>query len=409
MKNVSERIRVEGHIIDSLTLSKVLDRIMELGGQFVIEKVQVGQRQEETSSAVLKVSAETQVVLDGIIRRLRDLGAEVLDQGDARLARAPKDGVFPERFYATTNLETWVRGQGRWIKVDHAEMDCGIRVDLRRRLAEAVRFAAVKRGEWFVIGHQGVKVTPLQRPRETEVFEFMTSEASTEKPKIALIHKIAREIKRIRAGRRGKILLVAGPAVVHAGAREDLAWLIAHGYVDVLFAGNALATHDLEAAMFGTSLGLSLKSGGITHGGHEHHLRAINRVRGVGSIQKAIQKGWIRDGICYSLVKHKVPFVLAGSIRDDGPLPETITDVMKAQEVMRRHLPGVQLALLLATTLHAVATGNLLPGSVRTVCVDMNPSSVVKLNDRGTLQSVGFVTDVGYFLRELRRALALGT
>lgn len=401
----SERIRLEGHIIDSLTLSKVLDRIMELGGQFIIEKVQVGQRREETSSAVLKVSADTQGALDGIIRRLRDLGAEVLDQGDAQLARAPKEGVFPEGFYATTNLETWVRCQGRWMAVDHAEMDCGIRVDLRRRRVEAVRFAAVKRGDHFVIGHQGVKVTPLERPREAEMFEFMTSEASTEKPKIALIHKIAREIKRIRAGGRGKILVVAGPAVVHAGARDDLAWLIEHGYVNVLFAGNALATHDLEAAMFGTSLGLSLKSGEITHGGHEHHLRAINRVRGAGSIHKAVQKGWIRDGICYALVKGKVPFVLAGSIRDDGPLPETLTNVMEAQQAMRRRLPGVQLALLLATTLHAVATGNLLPGSVRTVCVDMNPSSVVKLNDRGTLQSVGFVTDVGYFLRELRRAL----
>jgi len=221
-----------------------------------------------------------------------------------------------------------------------------------------------------------------------------------------MIHELARKIKEIRSQKRGKILVVAGPAVVHTGSRQDLAWLIQNGFVDVFFSGNALAVHDIEADLFGTSLGLSLRSGKITHEGHEHHLRAINKIRGAGSIRQAVKRGIIRKGVMHSVIQKNIPFVLAGSIRDDGPLPDTIRDCIEAQRRMRALLPGVELALLLATTLHSVATGNILPGFVKTVCVDMNPSSVTKLNDRGTLQSVGFVTDIGYFLRELRRALA---
>jgi len=257
------------------------------------------------------------------------------------------------------------------------------------------------------VGHQGVKVVPLERPRDAGLFEFMTSDASTEKPKVVFIHQIAEAIRLARRQRPpGKILVVAGPAVVHTGAHKDLAWLIENGFVQVLFAGNALAAHDLEAELFGTSLGLSLKSGEVTHGGHEHHLRAINLIRNVGSIRAAVQRGLIRGGVMAACVRKKIPFVLAGSIRDDGPLPDVITDVLEAQRAMRRELAGVEVAIMLATTLHSVAVGNLLPARVRTVCVDMNPSSVTKLSDRGTWQSIGLVTDVGYFLRQLREDLS---
>lgn len=403
----SETLLLQGHIIDSLTFSKVLDRIMERAGRFTIQEISVGQRKNERSRAVLQVEADTQRQLDALLKELRNLGAEVLEKEDIHLAEAPKDGVFPDGFYATTNLETWVRYKGRWLKMVREEMDSGIRVDPKTGRAEPVRFAGVKKGDSFVIGHHGVKVVPLERPRDAALFEFMTSDASTEKPKGAFINQIGEAVRQIRK-RKGKIVVVGGPAIIHTGAHHDLAWLIENGYVQALFAGNALATHDMEAALFNTSLGLSLKSGAITHGGHEHHLRTINLIRKIGSIREAVQKKFIKTGVMAACIKRNVPFVLAGSIRDDGPLPEVMTDMLQAQAAMRRHLQGADMVIMLATTLHSVAVGNLLPARVRTVCVDMNPSSVTKLSDRGTWQSISLVTDVGHFLRELRTRLQRG-
>jgi lysine-ketoglutarate reductase/saccharopine dehydrogenase-like protein (TIGR00300 family) len=426
--NFSETLLLQGHIIDSLTFSKVLDRIMERGGRFKIQEIHIGQRKNERSRALLQVEADTQTGLDDLLKELRNLGSEVLEKDDVRLAPAPRNGVLPDGFYATTNLETWIRLKGHWVRVTTEQMDAGIRVDRSRKTAETVRFGGVKRGELFVISHQGVKVVPLERPRDAALFEFMTSEASTEKPKAVFIRQIADAIRQTHkqspgqraksaqygqplhpkgvGAPRGKVLFVAGPAVVHTGAHHDLAWLIDRGHVDVLFAGNALAAHDLEADMFGTSLGLSLTSGAVTHGGHEHHLRAINAIRKIGSIRGAVKRGIIKHGIMAACVRKKIPYVLAGSIRDDGPLPEVITDVLEAQTAMRRELAGVEVVIMIATTLHSVAVGNLLPARVRTVCVDINPSAVTKLSDRGTWQSIGLVTDVGYFLRQLREDLS---
>lgn len=379
---------------------------MEQGARFVIQEIQVGQKKNERSRALLQVETSSQEKLDALLKELRNLGAEVLEKEDVQVTPAPQDGVFPDGFYATTNLETWIRWKGRWVKCAREEMDSGIRVNPRRRTADPVRFAGVKRGDLFVVGHQGVKVIPLERPRDAALFEFMTSDASTEKPKAAFVHQIAKAIRQIRSQKPlGKVLVVAGPAVVHTGAHHDLAGLIEKGFVQVLFAGNALATHDIEADLFGTSLGLRLESGAVTHGGHEHHLRAINLIRRLGSIRRAVHRGAVRHGIMAACVRKNIPFVLAGSIRDDGPLPEVITDCMQAQTAMRKQLVGVDMVLMLATTLHSVAVGNLLPARVRTVCVDMNPSSVTKLSDRGTWQSISLVTDVGYFLRQLREDL----
>jgi lysine-ketoglutarate reductase/saccharopine dehydrogenase-like protein (TIGR00300 family) len=417
-RRFSETLLLQGHIIDSLTFSKVLDRIMDRGGRFTIQEISVGQKKNERSRAEISVQADTQTQLEELLKELRNLGAEVLEKEDVKLVPAPKDGVFPDGFYATTNLETWIRWKARWIRLDREEMDSGIRVDPRTGQAEPVRFAGIRRGDFFVVGQQGVKVVPLERPREAALFEFMTSEASTEKPKAAFITQIAKIMRDVRDARRKggralarrrqgppKVLVVGGPAIIHTGANQDLEWLIANDFVHVLFAGNALATHDMEASVFGTSLGMSLKRGLATHGGHEHHLRTINAVRRYGSIAEAVRKGFIKRGIMAACVRKNVPFVLAGSIRDDGPLPDVITDVIEAQRAMRKALQGVELSLMVATTLHSVATGNLLPARVRTVCVDMNPSSVTKLADRGSWQSIGLVTDVGYFFRELRTQL----
>lgn len=400
----SETVLLEGHIIDSLTFSKVLDRVMEVGARFTIEDIRVGQRKFERSRASLVIEADSQAKLDTLLKDLRNLGAEVLEKEDVRLAKAPKNGVFPDGFYTTTNLETWIRFRGAWKKMGREEMDSGIRVNPRTGESQPVRFASVKRGHFFVIGQRGVKVVPLERPRDGVLFEFMTSDASTEKPKAAFIRPMAELMRKIKKN-KGKVCVVAGPAVIHTGAHHDLAWLIDHGYVNVLLAGNALATHDMEASLFGTSLGMSLESGQITRGGHEHHLRTINLIRKLGSIRAAVRRGKIKTGIMAACIRKNVPFVLAGSIRDDGPLPEVITDVGEAQAAMRKHLQGVDFVLMMATTLHSVATGNLLPARVRTVCVDMNPSSVTKLLDRGTWQSTSLVTDIGYFLRELRTQL----
>lgn len=232
----------------------------------------------------------------------------------------------------------------------------------------------------------------------------MNSTVSSEKPKNLTVREIAESMRRAAEG-NGRILVVAGPAVVHTGSRELLSWLIRRGYVHVLFAGNALATHDIEQSFYGTSLGISMESGGGTEEGHEHHLRSINRIRRLGGIRQAIEEKVLTSGIMYECVTHNIPYVLAGSIRDDGPLPDVITDSLIAQTRMRELVQGVTFCLMIATTLHSIAVGNMLPAWVKTVCVDINPATVTKLADRGTFQTIGLVTDVEPFLRVLVQEL----
>jgi lysine-ketoglutarate reductase/saccharopine dehydrogenase-like protein (TIGR00300 family) len=280
-------------------------------------------------------------------------------------------------------------------------MDCGIRVDTAAGRAECVPMHRVKQGDRVVVGHRGVKVVPVERQQqEAAAFEFMASTVSTEQPKGLLIREIAESMQRVRR-ESGRILVVAGPGLVHTGASNYLVELIENGYVQVLFAGNGLAVHDMESDLFGTSLGVYVDKTIRASEGHEHHLWTINRIRRAGGIRQAVEQGVVRKGIFYSCVKNGVDFVLAGSIRDDGPLPDVITDTLQAQDVMREKARGVNFALMMATTLHAIATGNLLPASVKTVCVDINPAVVTKLTDRGTFQALGLVTDVEPFLREL--------
>jgi lysine-ketoglutarate reductase/saccharopine dehydrogenase-like protein (TIGR00300 family) len=315
------------------------------------------------------------------------------------------DGALPEGFYSTTNLPTDVRVAGSWIPVDNAEMDCAIVVD--DATARTVPMGDVRRGDLVVCGHDGIRVHPLERPRDPDEqpFGFMSSAVSSEKPQWLLVQRIAHAARRTKADGK-KVLWVLGPAVVHTGSIDDFAWMVRNGWVDVVFAGNALATHDVEASMFGTSLGVKLAEGIPAEHGHEHHIRALNAVRRAGSIRTAVESGLIRHGVMYELVTNDVPFVLAGSVRDDGPMPDVVTDMLEAQRRMRAHVPGLGLAIMVSTMLHSIATGNMLPATVTTVCVDINPAAVTKLMDRGSHQSVGMVTDVGLFLRQLREALA---
>ncbi len=400
-----EDVEVSGHIIDSLILPKILDTITGLGGTFHIKKISIGHARTDPSYALVEVHAETDETLQEILAQIADHGATPTAMVDCRLVEADMDGAFPEGFYSTTNQRTEIRLAGSWLALDDQEMDCGIAVDVDTTTARCLPMTDVRQGQQ-IVGHAGVRVLPQQRARDTQMFEFMSSRVSTEKPKGVAIREIAAEL--FRANREGgKTLIVGGPAIVHTGSGEHLCKLIRRGFVDVLFAGNALATHDIEQAIFGTSLGVRLDRGDVVDAGHEHHLRAINRIRRLGGIRQAIESGDLTSGIMYECIQHGCDFLLAGSIRDDGPLPEVITDAIEAQRVMREKLQGVTFCLMIATTLHSIAVGNLLPDWVKVACVDINPSTVIKLSDRGSFQTVGLVTDVEPFLRSLVHELAL--
>jgi lysine-ketoglutarate reductase/saccharopine dehydrogenase-like protein (TIGR00300 family) len=399
---VSEIVELKGHIIDSLSLPRVLDAILSHRGDFEFEDVSIGRTRTEQSRVRIRVRAPDAETLEEVLVYIEREGANRLDQGDAALAPAPAYGVLPDRFYATTNLPTRVRVEGSWIQVEQIEMDCGIVIREGRAVTTPMNRA--RKGDMIVVGHEGVRVEARPRAREAGVFEFMTSAVSSEKPKAAMVAAVARMIGETRRAGR-KVLLVAGPAIVHAGSTEAVARMIKSGCIDVLFAGNALPLHDIEAAIYGTSLGISVEEGKPAAEGHEHHLRAVNTMRAVGSIAEAVRQGIVTRGIMYECVQAGVPYVLAGSIRDDGPLPDVITDTLAAQDAMREHIPGLGLALMVATTLHSVATGNLLPAEVEVVAVDINPAVVTKLADRGTSQAIGVVTDAALFMLELVRAL----
>ncbi|HEV3406248.1 MAG TPA: TIGR00300 family protein [Candidatus Dormibacteraeota bacterium] len=401
------RLVLQGHIIDSMMLPQVMDLVMDLGGNFTIEELRVGQHKTDPSICRMEIYADSAAVLDQIVSRARALGATAEHEQPVRLDKVTREGVFPEGFYSTSNLPTEILMGGQWINVDNIEMDAAIAVDQKVRRARAIVFQDAIPGMDVVIGHQGVRVTPLERSRETEIFTFMGSEVSAEKPKKVLIAGIGEEMRQTReAG--GRILVVAGPAVVHTGAGVYLSRLIELGYVQVLFAGNALAVHDVESALFGTALGVNLESALPIEHGHEHHMRAINRVRAAGGLREMVESGQLKSGVMKSAIEHGVEIVLAGSVRDDGPLPDVITDMVEAQRRMRAALPGVRIALMLSTMLHSIATGNMLPAGVRTVCVDINPAVVTKLADRGSWQTIGLVTDVESFLRELALVMETG-
>jgi lysine-ketoglutarate reductase/saccharopine dehydrogenase-like protein (TIGR00300 family) len=392
------RIELHGHVIDSLILPRVMDAIVEYGASYEFEKFEVGRHNEEPSHVRMLIKASDPETLQSLVAVLRRHGAQLIHEHDVTVVPAPIDGAFPDGFYSTTNLRTSVRLNGKWLEVQGPEMDCGIRIE--GNTASTVPMNDVRAGDLFVVGREGVRMQPLERERKKAAFEFMGSDVSSEKPKALAIDEIAKYIRQVKE-RGGKVLLVAGPAVIHTGAAKSLAGLIRGGWIDVLFSGNALATHDLEAALYGTSLGIYLDKGLPAEGGHEHHLRAINTIRLAGGIKAAVEKGLVTSGVMHAVVTSGIDYVLAGSIRDDGPLPEVVTDVVTAQKRMRALLPGVEVCLMVASMLHSIAVGNLLPAHVKTISVDINPAVVTKLLDRGSFQTMGLVTDVEAFLRGL--------
>ncbi|MFL6099680.1 MAG: TIGR00300 family protein [Actinomycetales bacterium] len=408
----SETVEIRGHLLDTGVLTRCVDDVLSLGGDYVIEKFTVGRDHDDESYARIRIDTADQGLLDSILMRLNAHGVNLTDPGEARTRVVDRDGVFPDDFYSTTNLDTQVRLDGHWLDVEQPEMDCGLVVtgagaETRVR---TVPVSDVKVGDRVVCGPAGVRVLmspTVPGPEDTQVFEFMNSEVSSEKPQALIVHQVADEMRATKAAGK-RVLWVAGPAVVHTGAAPAMVALVEAGYVDVLFGGNAIATHDIESSLYGTSLGIDLSKGrGVEHG-HEHHIRAINAVRRAGSIADAVKHGVLTGGVMHALVVHDKPFVLVGSVRDDGPLPDVYTDVIEGQRAMRAELNDVGFAIMVATMLHSVATGNLLPASIPLVCVDINPATVTKLADRGSSQARGVVTDIGLFLEQLAGELTPG-
>jgi lysine-ketoglutarate reductase/saccharopine dehydrogenase-like protein (TIGR00300 family) len=394
--------------MDSGVLARILDDVLDYGGDYTVDRIDLGKAHQDESHAVIVIGADNEEQLSRILMRLQTHGVNQVDPGEAVTRPAPADGVFPEDFYSTTNLETVVRLGGHWVPVEQPEMDCGLIVTNGPRV-RTVPVSDVAAGDEVVCGAGGVRVVlPIRDHKAVEDdFGFMSSTVSSEKPQALVVRQIAERMREVKS-EGGRVLWVAGPAVVHTGASLPMVSLVRNGWVDVLFSGNALATHDIESSLFGTSLGVDLAAGvGVEHG-HEHHIRAINTIRTAGSIKAAVDSGVLTSGLMHAMVEAGRPFVLVGSVRDDGPLPDVYTDVIEGQRAMRAQLPGVGFAIMVATMLHSIATGNILPASVPLIAVDINPATVTKLADRGSAQAVGIVTDIGLFLEQLALELVPG-
>ena len=400
---VTETVEITGHLMDSGLLSRVLDDIRGYGGEYTLDKFDLGYDKDDPSTVRMTVGAEDDEALQRLLMRIQTKGANLVNPGTPEISEVLQDGVFPDGFYSTTNLPTSVRLGGHWVSVRNPEMDCGLLVD-----GEDVRtipMSEVKAGMQIITSAQGVKVTPPIIANDEGAFGFMESEVSSEKPQRVLVKQVADGMREAKAAGL-KVLWVGGPGIVHTGAAPAMVAIVEAGFVDVMFAGNALATHDIESSLYGTSLGVDLARGrGVEHG-HEHHIRAINTIRKAGSIAAAVESGLLSSGVMHALVKKGNKFVLVGSVRDDGPLPDVYTDVLAGQRAMRAELEGVGYCLMAATMLHSVATGNILPASVPLTCVDINPATVTKLADRGSAQARGIVTDVGLFIEHLARELS---
>jgi len=401
--SASDTIEAHGHLIDSGLLSAIFDKIIEHRAAYEILKFDIGRTNDDASSLEMRITAPAQPVLDDLLQQLTTFGCHPIRERDALIKPAEKDRCVPDDFYSTTNHRTHVRLRGRWVEVDRQRMD-GVIIAIGDR-AECRKLRDVKAGEPVVCGHAGIRVTPEFRERDRHGFAFMSNDVSSERRVEGSVARIAQMMRDVRrAG--GRIAVVAGPVVVHTGGVEHFSALIRDGYVDVVLAGNALAVHDVEFALSGTSLGIDLVAGAPVEQGHRNHMAAINTINRAGSLRAAVEAGVLTSGVMYECVKHGVEYVLAGSIRDDGPLPDTLMDLVEAQERYAAALAqNVHMVLMLSSMLHSIGVGNMLPSWVRVVCVDINPAVVTKLSDRGSSQTVGIVTDVGLFLHRLAEAL----
>jgi lysine-ketoglutarate reductase/saccharopine dehydrogenase-like protein (TIGR00300 family) len=396
MGKFSREIEVRGHLIDSLILTKIFDVVMDLGGEFEVLDIRIGKKKKDESYAKLRIQGKNQNHLDQILELVYREGATAKIQKEVELKTALKNSVMPDGFYSTTNNYTQIFLKGKWINVDNMMMDKCIVV--MGHTAKCVPIRDVQKGDKIVVGENGLRIIPPKRPREgMNVFQFMGGSSSSERPTQHIAKKVAEDIYKTRKT-GGKIVLVGGPAIVHTGAADSVATLIRMGYINALLAGNALAVHDIEYATLGTSLGMNVHDGTLAVRGYRNHMQTINSVFKAGSIEKMVKGKKLKKGIMYECIKKNIPYVLAGSIRDDGPLPDVITDVAIAQKKYKEVLKNAKMVIMASTMLHSIATGNMLPADVKIIIVDINQPTVTKLMDRGTWQAVGVVSDVGAFM-----------
>jgi lysine-ketoglutarate reductase/saccharopine dehydrogenase-like protein (TIGR00300 family) len=396
MAKFSREIEVRGHLIDSLILTKIFDGVMDLGGEFEVLKIQIGKKKKDESYAELRIQGKNQNHLDRILELVYREGATAKIQKEVNLKPASKNNVIPDNFYSTTNNHTLIFLKGNWVNVDDMMMDKCIVVKSNKAKCTPIR--DVKKGDKIVVGEEGVRIIPPKRPREgMNVFQFMGGSSSSERPTQHIAKKVAEDIYKTRK-LGGKIVLVGGPAIVHTGAADSVATLIRLGFINALLAGNALAVHDIEYSTLGTSLGMNIDDGTLAVRGYRNHMQTINSVFKAGSIVKMVKSRQLSKGIMYECVRKNIPYVLAGSIRDDGPLPDVITDVVVAQQKYKEVLKNAKMVIMASTMLHSIATGNMLPADVKIIIIDINQTTVTKLMDRGTWQAVGVVSDVGAFI-----------
>jgi lysine-ketoglutarate reductase/saccharopine dehydrogenase-like protein (TIGR00300 family) len=399
---LQEVVEAQGHLIDSHVMEQIFDKVVEYNSRFEVEQFRIGKTNSDPSYLRLKVEAPSREVMEHLLQQLLGLGCSPVDSRDAALERVERDRCAPEDFYSTTNHRTYIRHGQEWIEVETQRMDALVVVEGGRAYCRRLR--DVKARDQVVTGTRGIRVVPVSKERDRLSFAFMSNGISSERQLETAVRQTAALVKQvIEQGQ--KVVVVAGPVVVHTGGAPHLASLIRRGFVHALLSGNALGVHDAEAALFGTSLGVRMADGRQEEHGHRNHMRAINTIYHCGGVKEAVESGCLKSGVLYECVRANVPYVLAGSLRDDGPLPETITDMNQAQDAYAQQLKPAGLVLCLGSMLHSIATGNMLPGWVRIVCVDINPAVATKVSDRGTGQAVGVVSDVGMFLDLLSKAL----
>ena len=400
---LQEVVEAQGHLIDSHIMENIFDKVVEYSGRFEVEEFRIGRTNSEPSYLRMKVEAQEEASMERLLQALHEFGCALVDSGDAVLREVERDCCAPEDFYSTTNHHTFVRHAGKWIEAENQRMDAMIVVAGGRAFCRRLR--DLRAGDRIVTGLRGIRVAPESKERDRLAFAFMSNGISSERQVETAVRQTVALVGQA-IDQKQKVIVVAGPVVVHTGGDAGLSSLIRRGFVHAILAGNALGVHDIEAALFGTSLGVRHSDGRQEEHGHRNHMRAINAIYHAGSVKQAVESGRLPSGILYECVKANVPFVLAGSLRDDGPLPDTITDMNAAQDAYAEHLKGAGLVLCLGSMLHSIATGNMLPSWVKIVCVDINPAVATKVSDRGTGQAVGVVTDVGLFLDLLSKALA---
>ena len=397
-----ETVNARGHLLDARLLKRIFEHVVENGASYEVLRFDLGRTADDVSEVALRISADTDEALDNAVASVVALGGVIEKETDARLEPAPRDSCVPDDFYSTTNHRTQIRREGDWVDVALQRMDAVVVVE--KGAPRCVKLRDIKTGDPVVCGSEGVRIQLEHPDRERESFAFMSNEISSERKVETSIERVIKMMRAVRE-RGERVVVVAGPVVIHTGGIEPFAHLVRSGWVDALLSGNALAVHDIENSFFGTSLGVSLETGKPVIEGHKNHMRAINRINHAGSIADAVKSGVLKNGIMHALVESKVNFVLAGSIRDDGPLPDTLMDLIEAQEAYAKELEGAGLVLMLSTMLHSIGVGNMLPSWVKVVCVDINPAVVTKLSDRGSSQTIGIVTDVGLFLQRLSEEL----